>query len=63
MTAVYTDSSGVANTYRLQWVKDYTVAEWGSSGVWGGASSPVMTLQTCDGANDEYRIIVRFARV
>jgi hypothetical protein len=63
MAATYIDANGASHAYRLAWVQHLPIAEWGKGAVWAGTSSPIITLQTCDGANDEYRIIVRFVRV
>jgi hypothetical protein len=60
MIAVYTDRAAKAHRYKLQWVKDlpfYTFAEGDS---WATTAGPVITLQTCDGATSDYRIIARF---
>lgn len=60
LAAIYTDGAGVAHRYRLLWVQDVPVATWGKGSSWAATSGPVITLQTCDGAADAYRIIVRF---
>jgi hypothetical protein len=60
LVALYTDGSGVVHQYRLAWVEDLTVATWGKGAAWAATPGPVITLQTCDGAKDSYRIIVRF---
>ena len=57
MTASYTDSKGNTRVYRVTtWrlVKPTDVT-------WAIASQPVpsMTLQTCYGANSEWRLLVR----
>jgi hypothetical protein len=59
LTALYTDGSGAVHRYRLLRVEHLTVADWGKGATWAGTSGPVITLQTCDGATDAYRIIVR----
>jgi hypothetical protein len=60
MLAIYYDGSGAAHRYQLQWVEDLTVADWGKGAAWAATPGPVITLQTCDGAASDYRIIVRF---
>jgi hypothetical protein len=61
LVALYTDGAGVVHEYRLIWVQDLPVATWGEGTSWAATPGPVITLQTCDGAGDAYRIIVRFA--
>jgi hypothetical protein len=60
LSAIYTDRSGAAHPYRLLWVEHLSVADWGKGASWAAMSGPVITLQTCDGATDGYRIIARF---
>ena len=60
MIALYVDSKGKVHRYRLAWVQDLPLATWGKGATWAATSGPVITLQTCDGATDAYRIIVRF---
>jgi hypothetical protein len=60
LIALYTDASGVVRKYSLQWVQDLPVATWGQGAVWAATPGPVITLQTCDGATSDHRIIVRF---
>lgn len=60
MIALYVDSRGTTHRYRLSWVQDLPIATWGKGASWAATSGPVITLQTCDGASDSYRIIVRF---
>jgi hypothetical protein len=57
MTASYTDSNGVTRTYR---VTSWRVVR-PTDTAWAIASQPVpsMTLQTCYGSNNEYRLLVR----
>ena len=60
LTALYADGAGVIHRYRLLWVEDLPVATWGQGATWAATAGPVITLQTCDGATDNYRIMVRF---
>jgi hypothetical protein len=60
LVAIYTDAAATAHRYRLAWVEDLTVADWGKGTAWAATSGPVITLQTCDGATDDHRIIARF---
>jgi hypothetical protein len=60
MIARYTDAAGKVHKYQLAWVEDLPIATWGKGASWAATSGPVITLQTCDGASDSYRIIVRF---
>ena len=62
ITAVYADGAGRVHTYRVAWwrvVRPTTAASW----AWAALASPGMTLQTCLGANSEYRLMVRLVRV
>ncbi len=60
MIARYTDASGKVHKYTLAWVEDLPIATWGKGATWAATSGSVITLQTCDGPSDSYRIIVRF---
>jgi hypothetical protein len=60
LTATYTDGAGAAHLYQLQWVEDLPVATWGKGDAWAATDGPVITLQTCDGATSDHRIIARF---
>jgi sortase (surface protein transpeptidase) len=60
LEAYYTDAQGVTHRYVLAWVKHLTVAVFAQGDSWAATPGPVLTLQTCDGAQDQYRIIVRF---
>jgi hypothetical protein len=60
MVALYVDAKGKVHRYRLAWVQDLPIATWGKGATWAATSGPAITLQTCDGASDNYRIIVRF---
>ena len=58
----YADRQGRVSEWRVKWIKrvdlDYfnaTAHEWAGN----DTGKPVITLQTCDGRNDQFRIIVR----
>ena len=62
MKAYYADSNGRTHTYVVKWWKltrPTTAAKW----AWASQSVPSMTLQTCVGANSEYRVMVRLVEV
>jgi sortase (surface protein transpeptidase) len=61
MKAYYADASGRVRTYSVSWWKLTTP----DKGDWAYASlaRPSLTLQTCVGANSQYRLIVRLTRV
>jgi hypothetical protein len=62
MLAIYADSAGHVHYYRLQWVK---VTAPLASSHWAWDPQPVssLTLQTCLGAQSQWRIFVRFLEV
>jgi hypothetical protein len=58
----YADPKGKVTEWKVKWIKRVresyfikTFYEWASN----DSPTPIMTFQTCDGRNDEYRIIVR----
>jgi Sortase domain len=57
----YADGSGHVHTYRVAWWKLTTATK----GTWAYASlsQPSLTLQTCIGAQSQYRLIVRLTEV
>lgn len=58
MKTIYADAKGRIRTYKIKWWKltrPTTDASW----AWAAQSVPSMTLQTCVGANSEYRLMVR----
>jgi hypothetical protein len=62
MKAFYADSRGRTHTYVVKWWKltrPTTSASW----AWASQSVPSMTLQTCVGANSQYRVMVRLVEV
>jgi hypothetical protein len=61
MKVMYADGSGKVSTYAVSWWKLTTP----DKGAWAyaGQSRPSLTLQTCVGANSQYRLIVRLVKV
>lgn len=62
MKAWYADGGGTVHVYAVTWWKltrPTTAASW----AWASQSAPSMTLQTCVGANSEYRLMVRLVEV
>ncbi len=62
MKVYYADSSGTVHVYAVRWWKltpPTTAASW----AWAPQSVPSMTLQTCMGANSQYRLMVRLVQV
>ena len=62
LKAAYADSAGSVHTYSVVWwkvVAPTTAASW----AWASLGTPSMTLQTCVGANSQYRLMVRLLRV
>jgi hypothetical protein len=58
MTVDYADASGHVQRYEIAWwqvVRPTGAASW----AWASQPRPSMTLQTCVGANSEYRLMVR----
>ena len=62
MKAWYADPKGKVRKYAVKWWKltrPTTDAAW----AWASQSAPSMTLQTCVGRNNEYRLMVRLVVV
>lgn len=62
MRVYYADGSGNVQAYSVQWwrlTRPTSDASW----AWAPQSVPSMTLQTCMGANSEYRLIVRLVQI
>jgi hypothetical protein len=61
LTAYYADKAGKTHRYRISQIKHVTNASYATWSRWAMAAStgPVITLQTCDGATNAYRILVR----
>jgi hypothetical protein len=62
MRVWYGDGSGHVHEYRVIWWR-VTAPTTAASWAWAALPSPGMTLQTCVGANSEYRLMVRLTRV
>jgi Sortase domain len=61
MKLYYADSNGRVHTYKVAWWKLTTATK----GTWAykGQSRPSLTLQTCVGAANQYRLIVRLTEI
>ncbi len=61
MKLYYADGGGRVHTYSVSWWKLTTATK----GIWAykSLSRPSLTLQTCIGARNQYRLIVRLVRV
>ena len=60
MTVTYADANGHVHRYTVAWWK--TVLPTDGEFAYAAQSRPSMTLQTCVGKNDRYRLIVRLYR-
>jgi sortase (surface protein transpeptidase) len=61
MKVYYAGSDGKVSTYAVRWWR-LTTPENGSW-AYAGQSRPSLTLQTCVGAQSQYRLIVRLVQV
>ena len=61
MKVVYADGAGRVRTYRVTFWK--VVSPTNGAWAYAGLSRPSLTLQTCVGANSQYRLVVRLVRV
>jgi sortase (surface protein transpeptidase) len=61
MRATYADGSGHVRTYAVVWWR-LTTPDNGAF-AYAAQSRPSMTLQTCIGAQSEYRLIVRLVAI
>ena len=61
MKVSYADGKGKVRTYKLIWWKVTTPTKGGFA--FASQSRPSLTLQTCVGANSQYRLIVRFVQI
>jgi hypothetical protein len=62
MKVWYADGGGHVHEYSVAWwrvVAPTTAASW----AWAAQSRPSMTLQTCVGANSQYRLMVRLLEI
>jgi hypothetical protein len=61
LVAFYADKAGVLHRYRVGAIRHVRNVDYASWSAWatGASSSPIITLQTCDGATSAYRILVR----
>ena len=62
MKVIYADGSGRVHSYSVIWwrvVAPTTAASW----AWAAQTRPSMTLQTCVGAQSQYRLMVRLVQV
>jgi hypothetical protein len=57
MKVMYADSAGNVRTYVVSFWR--LVSPVGAGWAYAAQSQPSMTLQTCVGANSQYRLIVR----
>lgn len=60
LVLMYSDQRAVIHHYRLAWARSLSMTEFGQGDAWAATAGPVITLQTCDGAGDSRRLIVRF---
>ena len=68
MRAKFTDANGKVTRYKLKWVRkvranyvwhDKTGDQW----AWNATAKPSITLQTCWGRTNKYRIVARWVKV
>ncbi len=62
MKAWYANPDGTVRQYAVKWWK-LTRPTADAAWAWASQSTPSMTLQTCVGRNNEYRLIVRLVVV
>ena len=62
MRVWYADGAGHVHEFRVIWWK-VTAPTTAASWAWAPLASPGMTLQTCVGANSQYRLMVRLTRL
>jgi hypothetical protein len=60
MVVIYADASGRVTRYKVSFWK--VVSPVGASWAYAAQSRPSMTLQTCVGANNKYRLVVRLVK-
>lgn len=62
LTVVYADGAGIRHTYRLAWWR-VTEPTPDAAWAWAPQDRPSMTLQTCVGRDDRYRLMIRLIEV
>jgi hypothetical protein len=62
MAVWYADGGGTVHRYSVIWWR-VTAPTTAASWAWAAQSRPSMTLQTCVGANSQYRLMVRLVQV
>src|SRR4051812_10290824 len=62
MRVWYADGGGRTHSYSVVWWR-VTAPTTAASWAWSSLSRPGMTLQTCVGANSQYRLMVRLVQV
>ena len=62
MQVVYADGGSRVHTYAVIWW-NIVAPTAGASWAWASLDTPSMTLQTCVGANSQYRLMVRLVRI
>jgi hypothetical protein len=65
LVAYYADKSGKVHRYRISQIRHVANSDYATWSNWAMAASstPIITLQTCDGATSAYRILVRLVPV
>ena len=65
LIAYYADKSGRVHRYRISQIRHVANSDYATWSRWAMAASstPIITLQTCDGATSAYRILVRLVPV
>ena len=62
MKVIYADGGGHVHTYSVIWWR-VTAPTTAASWAWASLPRPSMTLQTCVGADSQYRLMVRLVQV
>jgi hypothetical protein len=67
MRATYTDASGRVTRYELAWVRKVRSnyvwnGKTGDQWAWNATPKPAITLQTCWGSTNKYRIVTRWVK-
>jgi sortase (surface protein transpeptidase) len=61
MQVIYADGNGKVTTYAVRWWKVTTPDKGGFA--YAAQGTPSLTLQTCVGAQSQFRLIVRLTKV